>query len=121
MDKKKLDKEINKEIKRLEKIYENFPEDKKSIAEGLIVEAARLRIRLNYLWEDIVLNGETEMFSQSATTEPYERERPVSKTYTATNKSYQTIIMKLDSMLPKADLAEIESDEFDDFVDSKYK
>ena len=65
------------EINRLTKIFEALPENQFAVAQGLIVQAARLRVRLDQLWDDIQKNGETEMFSQSANMEPYQRERPV--------------------------------------------
>ena len=43
-----------------------------------------------------------ELFSQGDQ-EPYERERPASRIYTATNKSYQSIIKQLNDMIPKDD------------------
>ena len=56
------------EIARLTKIYKNLPPNKFAVAQGLIVQAARLRVRLNQLWEDIQENGETERFTQSEKT-----------------------------------------------------
>ena len=49
------------------------------VVEGLIIQAARLRVLLNEMWMDISENGDYEMFSQSDKTEPYERERPVAR------------------------------------------
>ena len=72
-------------------------------------------MRLDYLWADIQENGEFEFFSQSEKTAPYERERPASKTFTATDKNYQAIIRQLDSMLPPEE-TEIQ-DELDAFMD----
>lgn len=89
-----------KEIRRLNRIYQGLPPKQLAIAQGLIIEAARLRARLDYLWEDLQEKGETELFSQSKDTPPYERERPASRTYTATNKSYQAIIKQLNDMVP---------------------
>lgn len=88
------------EITRLSRIYAGLPPNQMKVVEGLIVEAARLRVRLDYLWRDLQENGETEMFTQSERTEPYERERPQSRTYTATNKSYQAIIKQLSDLCP---------------------
>lgn len=88
------------EIKRLTAIYCGLPPNQMKTVEGLIVEAARLRVRLDYLWQDLQENGETELFTQSEKTEPYERERPQSRTYTATNKSYQAIIKQLSDLCP---------------------
>ena len=93
----------NSEIKRLTKIYKGLPPKQFALAQGLIAEAARLRVRLDKLWEDLTENGEVEMFSQSENTDPYERERPASRIYTATNKSYQSIIKQLNDMIPKDD------------------
>ncbi len=98
---KKL-KEITEEseIRRLTRIYKNLPPNKFAVAQGLIVQAARLRVRLNKLWEDIQENGETEMFSQSEKTEPYERERPSARLFAATDKNYQTILKQLIELTP---------------------
>ena len=102
----------NSEIKRLTEIYKGLPPKQFALAQGLIAEAARLRVRLDKLWEDLTENGEVEMFSQSENTDPYERERPASRIYTATNKSYQSIIKQLNDMIPadteKADDLELD-------------
>ena len=89
-----------KEIERLTEIYRNLPPKQFALAQGLIAEAARLRVRCDALWLDIQEKGEFEMFSQSADAEPYERERPSSRIYTASNKSYQSIIKQLNDMIP---------------------
>lgn len=88
------------EIKRLSDIYKSLPPNQFAVAQGLIVQAARLRVRLNQLWEDIQENGETEMFSQSDKTDPYERERPAARLFTATDKNYQSIIKQLNELTP---------------------
>ena len=88
------------EIKRLTKIYKDLPENKFAVAQGLIVQAARLRVRLDQLWVEIQENGETEMFSQSERTDPYERERPAARLFTATDKNYQSIIKQLNDLTP---------------------
>ena len=68
-------------------------------------------MRLDAIWEDLLENGETELFTQSANTEPYERERPASRTFTATDKSYQAIIKQLNDICPEAQ-AQDRLDEF---------
>lgn len=88
------------EIERLNKIYQDLPPNQFEVAQGLIVQAARLRVRLDKLWKDIKKNGEVEMFSQSDKTEPYERERPAARLFTATDKNYQAIIKQLNEMTP---------------------
>lgn len=90
------------EVKRLREVYSNINPNQLKVVDGLIVEAARLRVRLDYLWADLQANGETEQFTQSEKTDPYDRERPQSRTYTATNKSYQAIIKQLSDLCPPA-------------------
>lgn len=88
------------EIRRLNRVYKNLPAGKKAIAQGLIVEAARLRVLLDQLYADIEANGLTEEFSQSEDQEPYERERPAARQYMTANKNYQSIIKQLNDMVP---------------------
>lgn len=91
------------EVKRLKEIYKTLPPKQFALAQGLIIEAARLRARCDQLWDDLQEHGEVELFTQSENTDPYERERPASRIYTATNKSYQSIIKQLNDMIPKDD------------------
>lgn len=91
------------EAARLTEIYRTLPAKKFALAQGLIIEAARLRARCDALWEDLQKNGEVEQFSQGSDQEPYERERPSSRIYTAANKAYQTIIRQLNDMMPEDD------------------
>ena len=88
------------EIIRLTEIYKELPPNQLVVVQGLIVQAARMRVRLDYLWEDIQKNGETELFVQSVKTEPYERERPAARLFTATDKNYQAIIKQLNELTP---------------------
>ena len=101
------------EIRRLKKLYSKIPANKKALADGLIVQAARLRVRLNKLWLDIEEHGETELFSQSEKTEPYERERPSARLFTSTDKNYQSIIKQLNDMLPAEEVNDF--DELSEF------
>ena len=88
------------EIARLTEIYKDLPPNHFAVAQGLIVQAARLRVRLDRLWEDIQENGEIEKFTQSEKTDPYERERPAARLFTATDKNYQAIIKQLNELTP---------------------
>lgn len=89
-----------REKDRLFRVYSNLPPNKKAVAEGLIVEAARLRVLLDDLFADIRENGATELFTQSEKTAPYEKERPAAKLYATYNKNYQSIIKQLNDMTP---------------------
>ena len=91
---------VESEIRRLKRTYKNLPDNKKAIAEGLIIEAARLKILADKLWADLEEKGTVEYFSQSEDQDPYERERPAARQYVSVNKNYQSIIDKLDKMIP---------------------
>lgn len=53
------------EIERLTAIYQELPPKQFALAQGLIAEAARLRVRCNMLWEDLQENGEVELFPRA--------------------------------------------------------
>lgn len=113
-----MDKLVKKEKNRLKRIYKDMPKDRMSVAEGLLDQAARLRVSLDILWTDISTNGDTEMFSQSEKTEPYERERPAARLYNSRNREYTNVIKQLDGMLPQAPPTP-KGDGFDDFVERR--
>jgi hypothetical protein len=106
---------ITKEEKRLRDIYKNLPDDVLKVVDGLIRRAANMRIALEDYEIDLDRGGYVELFSQSPTTEPYERERPVARLYTTWAKAYQGIINDLAKLLPKEQPKE-DDDGFDDFV-----
>lgn len=114
------DERVNREIKRLKRIYRDLPKDTLLVVEGLIVEAADLRIRLEDVRKDLDENGYDEMFSQSENQEPYERERPQARRYIAMNKNYQSIMKQLGDYIPKKPVEVKEKDDgFDAFVMSR--
>lgn len=98
---KERDKLVKKEERRLLKIFKEIPEDKRKVTEGLITQAARSRVMLNYMWQDIQENGEYEMFQQSQNVPAYERERPVARLYNTRDQSYQRALKQLTDLLPK--------------------
>ena len=91
---------VKKEKNRLNRLFKDIPERKKKAVEGLIVQAARLRVLLDENWIDITDNGDYEMFSQSDKQDPYERKRPVAELYNSRDVSYQRIIKQLTDLLP---------------------
>lgn len=121
-NKKELSKDerVKKEINRLKRIYKNLPKDTLMVVDGLIVEAADLRVRLEDIRKDLDENGYDEMFSQSPTQDPYERERPQSRRYIAMNKNYQTIMKQLGSYIPQQEKKKDDNDDgFDTFVSER--
>lgn len=89
---------MNKEeaiYQELIKLYDQIPENKKKLVDGLIREAARLKVSLDDLWEDIQKNGNTITDEKG-----FEKERPTSAIFTSRDKSYRAAIKMLDSLLP---------------------
>jgi transcriptional regulator with XRE-family HTH domain len=94
---------VNEEIDRLKKVLKDIPDDKMKTIDGLITQAARLRILLDDNWKDIAENGEYEMFSQSKNQTPYERKRPIVETYDNRDRTYKEIMNQLNEMIPAED------------------
>lgn len=91
---------VAKEIDRLNELFKDLPETQRKLSEGLITQAARLRILLDDNWKDILENGEYEKFSQSENQIPYDRKRPIVENYDNRDKTYQAVIGQLNGMLP---------------------
>ncbi|HII0748631.1 TPA: hypothetical protein ACYYQD_001836 [Staphylococcus aureus] len=87
---------VLKEKERLQVLYKDIPSNKLKVVDGLIIQAARLRVMLDYMWEDIKEKGDYDLFTQSEKAPPYERERPVAK-----DAAYQKIIKQLSDLLPE--------------------
>lgn len=88
------------ETERLQTVYANLQPKQKQLAEGLIAQAARLRVQLDKLNTDIRKNGLTELFTNSDKIDPYTRERPEANLFIKLDKNYQAIIRQLNEMLP---------------------
>ena len=114
-------KRINKEIRRLMGIFKNLSEGVVSLVDGLIKQAAYMRIQLEDYATDLDQGGYVEMFTQSLNTPPYERERPVARLYATANRNYQQIMKQLSDLLPKEDKSKVvEADDgFNAFVQAK--
>lgn len=112
---------IKTELKRLTKIYENISEIDKKCIEGLLENAAFMRVTLQDLAFDLRENGLTEKFSQSDKQVPYDRARPNADLYNKINVNYQKIIKQLTDLLPKKDASKVENDDFNDFVAGREK
>ena len=114
------DERINREEKRLRKVYRILDKDRLAVADGLIRRAAFMRVTLEDMEIDLDENGFVEMFTQSEKTEPYEKERVVARHYQQTNKNYQAIIKQLSDLLVKNTInKEKNEDSFDSFVMKK--
>ncbi len=110
------DERVLKEIRRIRRIFKGMPKDNLDLVDGLINEAADLRVRLEDIRSDLDINGYDEMFSQSESQDPYERERPQARRYISMNKNYQSIMKQLGDYIPKNIKPADDDDGFDDFV-----
>ena len=89
---------LENERKALRKRYKNVKKGKEIAADRLIEQAARCKVLLDLGFEDLSINGDTELFSQSPTTPPYERERPAARLYVAREKNYMALLKQLDAL-----------------------
>lgn len=96
-----MESRVATEVERLEKIFVKVPKEQLDVAEGLITQAARLRILLDDNWRDIMENGEYEKFSQSENQKPYDRKRPIVENYDNRDRTYHAIMKQLTDLIVK--------------------
>lgn len=101
------------EIKKLDAVFAGIPADKHKVVDGLIVQAARMRVILDELAADIRENGTTELFQQSEKVEPFTRERPQAALFIKVDKNYLAIIKQLVELCPGT------GEELDELADFK--
>src|SRR5699024_8364029 len=65
---------VKKEKNRLKRIFSNIDSNQMQVVSGLITQAARLRVLLDEMWEDITKCREYHLLWQSEKVSPYERE-----------------------------------------------
>lgn len=107
------DEKIKKEVSRLNRILKEVDDKKKKTVEGLIKEAAFMRITLEELRDCINENGVIDEMCQGEYT--ILRESPYVKTYNTMIQRYTTINDKLLALLPKEVVKEAD-DGFENFV-----
>ena len=107
------EKKIKQEINRLKKLYKEFDKDKAKALEGLINNAAFMKVTLNELREDLIRNGVTELFEQGE--QSFMRERPEYKVYSTFIQRYSQVMKQLIDLLPVEE-KKVEEDALMDFV-----
>lgn len=100
--------EIANEIKRLKSLFPNADENKMLALEGLIEQAAYLRIYLKKLNEQALVSGLVEVHPENA---KLQRTLPVSGEITKHSATLTSIMDKLMKYLA------VESDDWDDGLD----
>ncbi len=111
-----LDKEnqIKKEMLKLKRLFKNLPKDKMKAADGLIQEAAFMKVTLEETRYIIDQEGIIEHFEQGA--QKFLREHPATKVYNAMINRYATVCKQLFEMVPDPDAGKQAEDELMAFV-----
>ena len=114
-----MDKEnqIKKEIHKLRRLFKNLPKDKMKAADGLIQEAAFMKVTLEETRHVIDQEGILEKFEQGA--QKFLREHPATKVYNTMIQRYATVCKQLFDMIPDPDAGKQAEDELMAFVKSR--
>jgi len=107
-------KAIKKEIRKLRRLFKNLPKDKKKAAEGLIQEAAFMKVTLEETRYIIDCEGIIENFEQGA--QKFKREHPATKVYNTMINRYAAVCKQLFDMVPDPDAGKQAQDELMAFV-----
>ena len=111
MDKEK---QIKKEMLKLKRLFKNLPKDKMKAADGLIQEAAFMKVTLEETRHVIDQEGILEKFEQGA--QKFLREHPATKVYNTMIQRYTTVCKQLFDMIPDPDAGKQAEDELMAFV-----
>lgn len=90
---------IEIEVKKLNSIFSEMPQDKKKLCEGLIQNAAFMHVTLIELQNEVLENGAMIKY-QSGNGFDTIRDNPAQKAYTTMISRYSGIIDQLNKMLP---------------------
>lgn len=107
------DKEIQREISRLTKLYQDIDRTKRLTMKGLIEEAAFMKSTLKELKAEIDKNGPIDEMPQGEYS--ILREHPALKSYNTMVQRYTTVLKQMTDLLPKEVQKEVD-DGFDMFV-----
>jgi len=112
MEEKEREKKIKAEKATLNKIFARIPKNKKKLVEGLIQNAAFMKVNLEELQQNVVESGAMIAYTSGNGFETI-RDNPAQKAYTTMISRYSAVIDQLNKMLPdKNDIA----DEFESFL-----
>ncbi|HGM1414578.1 TPA: hypothetical protein ACKOO3_003761 [Clostridioides difficile] len=107
------EKKIKQEVSRLKKNYKDLEKEKVKILDGLVNEAAFLKISLEETREILTKEGLTEIFKQGK--QEFERERLQVKIYLNFMKLYSSVMKQLIDIIPSNTKQE-EEDELIEFI-----
>ena len=107
-------KAIKKEITKLRRLFKNLPKDKRQAADGLIQEAAFMRVTLEEARHIIDQQGIIEVFEQGS--QRFLREHPATKVYNTMINRYASVCKQIFDMIPDPDTGKQAEDELMAFV-----
>lgn len=114
--KEQREKDVRKEINKLNRIFKPLNKEQLELAQGLIESAGFMIVTIREYQQDMLENGTIELFSQSDKQQAYERIRPVAKEYDTMIKNYRAIMKQLYTLLPDSSLYD---DGFEEFINSR--
>ncbi|HEB4999950.1 TPA: hypothetical protein R0E49_000458 [Clostridioides difficile] len=107
------EKKIKQEINRIKRNYKDLEKEKVKVLDGLVNEAAFLKISLEETREILLKEGLTEIFEQGK--QRFERERLQVKIYMSFMKLYSNVMKQLIDTIP-SDVKQHEEDELMEFI-----
>lgn len=119
-DSNKFEKDIRiqKELKKINKLFKDLDKDKKKIMENVVQNAAFMAVELQDLQEHIHINGTTVEY-QNGQNQWGVKKSPEFENYTSMMKTFITAMNSLTALLPKDVGIKIRDDGFDDFMSKK--
>lgn len=87
--------QAKKEYERLIALFDGISTNRLVAVEPLVLECARLKVRLDALWENICEFGEIEQYGN------HERQRAASSLYNTLTAQYYKILYNISGMIPK--------------------
>ena len=104
---------IEKEVERLEKLFEKLPENRKGLAKRLIENASFMSVTLDELKVTINKEGVKEKYKNGQNQYGY-KDSTEAKYYDKLICNYSKVIKQLNDMLPK-DEPPVKADDFEEF------
>lgn len=111
------DRQTKKEMLKLRRLFKNLPKDKMKAAEGLIQEAAFMKVTLEEARHIIDQEGIIEHFEQGS--QKFLREHPATKVYNTMIQRYATVCKQLFDMIPDTEASKQAEDELMAFVKTR--
>ena len=113
---KEVQNEINKEMRRLNRLFNKIPKDKKGVVQSLIDSASFQTVILNRLEKHIAEHGTTSEYQNGANQWGTKRS-PEVEVYNSMLKNQMGIIRQLTDLIEKND---VEADDgFNDFLNRR--